>query len=590
EEDDQEQWNTEAFEEIKAFNILVLGERQSGKSVLIEAIKNYARHDILDLVIPNYTPTTDVKSTLITTSLPRFSIFEGADDQDEGPLPNQLNNDDIFQYLSLVDEEYEQLKPNLHIQKDQQTLDPRLDFIKDGSRSHTTDGESGVFVTKTLPAIVRHLGSTFAVHLVLLVISDTDNCDNSEAINFYRDVLPAFDFITVIARTGVKNDNATPTSEAPQSRHKSPYGESHADQIYFAIDNIFIRDDPIRNCLARNDIHRILELALMNEPVFMQPKKPSFIKDLDKFLEDRYFEVLKTIHDAVATADESSQFHTILRLARIQCDEDAHEETILSSSPLKLIFSRRFENAWDAPTSHVSIEVGMGSTGRETEVEMEPTEGEIEVEMESTDGEMGMEMEPTEGEIEVEIESTEGEIAHVDILQHNVEIVKQDGGVGADRLRLAFRWTSTLYGVLDIRIYVNAATTSFRSNDTQENVTRAIQNAVSNSNNPSDQHNLIMEFLERYRHFHAMHCLTSANAVHPEAIQILAICDIDQTIPLDLFEYVEKLEKAYINIADTYKSKTASRSVYPSVNRFREHLVDRRILIPANIESISLSL
>ncbi|KAF9343461.1 hypothetical protein BGX26_005690, partial [Mortierella sp. AD094] len=174
------------------FNILVLGERQSGKSTLIEAIENYARQDILHPKIPRYTPTRDVKSTPITTTLPRFSIFESADDQDEGSLPNQLNNDDIRQYLSLVDEEYEQQKPYLHIQKDQQTHNPYnfnfrlidapgLDFIKDGSKSHIAERESGVFMSKTLPAIIKQLGPTCAVHLVLLVIPDTDNYDNSDA-------------------------------------------------------------------------------------------------------------------------------------------------------------------------------------------------------------------------------------------------------------------------------------------------------------------------------------------------------------------------------------------------------------------------
>ncbi|KAF9348654.1 hypothetical protein BGX26_012947 [Mortierella sp. AD094] len=557
------QWSATTFEEIKDFNILVLGERQSGKSTLIEAIKNYARHDILDPKIPSYTPTTNVTTTLITTALPRFSIFENADGQNDGSLPNQLNNDDIRQYLSLDDEEYDLQKPYLHIHTDQQTQNPHnfnfklidtpgLDFIKDGSKSISEEREPGVFVSKTLPAIVKQLGPTCAVHLVLLVVPDADNYDNSDVINFYRNVLPPFEFITVVAHRGIEGDKATPVSKAFQHRHKSPYGDNYADQSHFITDNLFIRNDPIRNCLARNDIRRVLELALLNEPVFMQPEKPSFIKDLDGFLEDRYSEVLKTIHDAVATAKDSSPFHTILQLTKIQCDEDAHKETVLSSSPLKLVFSRRFENTLDAPTAN--------------------------------------------GLIEVEMESTEGRITHVDILQHNVEILQRDGGVNSHRLRLAFRWTSAFHGVFDIRIYVNAAATSHRSNDIPMNITEAIKNAVSNSKNPSNQHRLIMEFLERYRHFHIMHRLTSATVVHPDAFQILAVGDIDKTTPIDLFECVEKLETVYFNVTDTYNPKITSpektlseiffgdgdseRSIYPAVNRFRSHLVDRRARAP----------
>ncbi|KAF9349029.1 hypothetical protein BGX26_012623 [Mortierella sp. AD094] len=554
------------------FNILVLGGKQSGKSALIEAIKNYARQEILDLEIPSYTPTTDVTSTVITTTLPRFSIFENVDDQDDGSQPRPLVNDDIREYFSLVDEEYEQQKPHLHIQKDQQKQNPYnfnfrlidtpgLDFIKDDSKSILG---GGVFVSKTLPAIVKQLGPTCAVHLVLLVVPGANIYDNSDAINFYRNILPTFDFITIATHRGIKDDNATSVSKAPQSRHKSVHRDSYAGQLHVIIDNLFIRDDPIRVCLARNDIRRVLELAILNEPVFMLPKKPPFIKDLDEFLEDRYSELLKTIHDAVSTAKGSSPFHTILQLTKIQCDEDARKETVLSSSPLKLIFSRRFENTWDALA--------------------------------------------TDSSIEVEMESTEGEIAHVDILQHNVEIVKKDGGAGAHRLRLVFRWTSAFHGVLDIRIYVNATALSLRSNDTPTNITEAVQNAVSNSKSPSNQHKLIMEFLERYRHFHTMHRLTSATIVHPEAFQILTICDIDKTSPINLFECVENLETAYFNIADTYRPKISSpektsseiivgdggsaRLIYPAVNRFRTHLVDRRAQAPWSkivyIESMSL--
>ncbi|KAF9349028.1 hypothetical protein BGX26_012622 [Mortierella sp. AD094] len=551
------------FAPLSDFNILVLGERQSGKSALIEAIKNYAYHDILDPKIPSYTPTTDVTPTYITTTLPRFSIFEKVDGQDKGSQPRPLVNDDIRRYLSLINEKYEQQKPHLQIQKDQQTQNPYnfsfrlidtpgLDFIKDGSKSISEERESGVFVSKTLPAIIEQLGPTCAVHLVLLVVPDADNYDNSHIVNFYRNILPPFDFITVVAHRETKGDNATPVSKALQPRHKSRNGDSYADQLHFVTDNLFIRDDPIRNCLACNDIRHVLELALLNEPVFMQPKKPSFIKNLDDFLEDRYSEVLKTIHDAVATAKESSLFHTILHLTKNQCNRDAQKEVTLSSSPLKLVFSRRFENTWDALA--------------------------------------------TDGSIQVEMESTEGEIAHVDILQHNVEIVKRDGDVGARRLRLVFRWTSAFHGVFDIRVYVNAATTSHRSDSIQKNIAKAIQDAVSNSRSPSNQHKLIMGLLQRYRQFHDMYHLASIPIVYPETIQILSICNIDQTKPIDLFQCVENLETVYLSAVDAYTpnftppDKTSTEiivggggyeeAVLPTTNRFQRHLLARQALTP----------
>ncbi|KAF9157637.1 hypothetical protein BGX21_003153 [Mortierella sp. AD011] len=553
---------SDASLESEFFNILVLGERQSGKSTLIEAIKNYPNQDVLDHGIPTYTPTTAVTSTCITTTLPRFSIFENANARDDTSRTKQLNNNDVRQYLSIVREEYEQQKSRLHLQKDPQTPNPYkfkfrlidtpgLDFVKDGSKKILKGEGSGAFVSKTLPAIVEQLGPTCAVHLVLLIVQDPDNYDNSDAVNFYRDMLPAFDFITVVAHGETKGDRATPVSKA-QPQHKSSFGDSYADQIHFIIGDMFIRDDPIRDYLTRNDIRRILELALLNEPVFMQLKKPSFIKDLDNFLEDRYFELLKTIHNAVATAKESSPFHTILQLTKVQCDEYTRMEATLLSSPLKLVFSRRFENTWDVSS--------------------------------------------TDNPIEVEMESTEGEITHVDILQHNIKIVKQDGGVGAQRLKIAFRWTSAFYGVFDIRIYVNTIATSRDSNDIQKNIADAIQNATSDPESPPNQHKLIMELLQKYRQFHLMRHLASIPIVYPETIRILSICDIDQVTPIDLFQCVEDLEKVYLGAVDAYTPKPTfpdktftnvivdggsyREAVFPTINRFQRHLLDRRAMAP----------
>ncbi|KAF9171943.1 hypothetical protein BGX21_006606 [Mortierella sp. AD011] len=62
--------------ESSTFNILVLGDKGSGKSALIEAIKGYDNKDISHLDILSYTPTEEVASTIITTSLPGFSVFE----------------------------------------------------------------------------------------------------------------------------------------------------------------------------------------------------------------------------------------------------------------------------------------------------------------------------------------------------------------------------------------------------------------------------------------------------------------------------------------------------------------------------------
>ncbi|KAG0007924.1 hypothetical protein BGZ80_004069 [Entomortierella chlamydospora] len=528
------------------FNILVLGDKGSGKSALIEAIKGYDNQDISHLEIPSYTPTTEAASTIITTSLPRFSVFRndyGDYEYNGKQSSTRLDNDTVRRYLSLTDDEYNLRKSRLHIQKDQlpdnsynfsfRLIDtPGLDFTMDGSKQQRSNQESGAFVSKALPAILNQLGPTCAIHLVLLVVPDV--IDYADSIEFYRSILPELGSNTVFAYRGTKNDIAT--SIEIQLRNKLLDGNNHADPPHILIDKLFIENDPIRACLARNDIRRILELALLNEPVLMQPKKPSFIKDLDSFLQDRYSEVLKTIHHAVATTDESSPFHAIMKLAKNQCDDEARNEIALSS-PMKLIFSKRFENSWDA-----SLTATKSMT--------------------------------------VDMESADGEITQIDILKHNVEIVNQDGGKGTRRFSLVFRWTSASYGVLDVRIYtgntihhsIDAWKGTTEAN--QKKMTEAVQNAVSKSKNPSNQQKLITEFLKRYRHYNIMHRRASSSVIHPDAAQILSVCNIGQSKPIDLFECVERLEKAYLEAVN------ASLEINLTMYRFREHLLNRRAEAP----------
>ncbi|KAF9150954.1 hypothetical protein BGX20_005550 [Mortierella sp. AD010] len=197
-----------------------------------------------------------------------------------------------------------------------------------------------------------------------------------------------------------------------------------------------------------------------------------------------------------------------MKLAKNQCDNETRYKVALSS-PMKLIFSKRFENSWDTPLTVTKF-------------------------------------------MKVDMESTDGEITQIDILKHNVEIRKQDGGKGTRRFSLVFRWTSASYGVLDIRIYTG--NTIHDSIDawketieaTQKKMTEAVQNAVSKSKNPSNQQNVIMEFLRRYRHYNIMHRRASSSVIHPDAAQILSVCNTGQSKPIDLFECVERLDKAYL--------------------------------------------
>ncbi|KAF9359677.1 hypothetical protein BGX26_011717 [Mortierella sp. AD094] len=546
------------YTEPMVFNILVLGETKSGKSTLINAIKNYTNQEVLDLEISSYIPTTEVTSTVVTTTLPRFSVFEKIDGGEGGSISRQLNSSDIRRHLSLADNMYDQQKSRLYFERDQQPKNPHnfsfrlidtpgMDSIEDGSKRRLAEEESDVFVSKTLPAIIDQLGTTGAVHLVLLVVPYENNHNHTDPVDLYQNILPAFNSVAVLAYRGTRGDKARSVPGEFQHRLNLRDGGSNTESAYILIDNLSIKNDPIRACLVQNDIRRILELTLLNEPVLMQPRKPSLIEDLDIFLKDRYSEVLKMIHDTMATAEESSPLQIILELAKSQRDEDARNEIALSSSPMKLVFSRRFDNTWDTPTVDSTIEVDM--------------------------------------------ESTDGEITQVDILQHNVKIVKQEGGKGTHQFSLSFRWTSSCHGVLDVRIYVGGATSY--SSDIRKEMTKAIQDVVSRSENTPDQKKLIMEFQEIYKRYNIIHHLASSPVVYPDTSRILSTLKMDQLVPIDLFGCFDRLEEVYLETTNPFPQKDISpenashevtvgqgdhtKITHPAIGGFRQHPLDRRI-------------
>ncbi|KAF9171546.1 hypothetical protein BGX20_007367 [Mortierella sp. AD010] len=552
------------YTEPMMFNILVLGEKKSGKSTLINAIKAYTNQEVLGPEISSYIPTTEVTSTVVTTTLPRFSIFEKADSGQGGSIPRQLSNSDICQHLSLADDIYNQQKSRLYFERDQQPKNPHnfsfrlidtpgMDSTEDGSKRQSAEEESDVFVSKTLPAIIDQLGPTRAVHLVLLVISDESSFNHTSSIDFCQNILPELNSVTIHAykRTGRNKVRSVPGES--QQRHDLRDGSGDTESVYILFNNLSIKNDPIRACLAQNDIRRILEMTLLSEPVVIWPRKPRFIKGLDgrlkvldDCLKDRYSEELRTIHDTVTAVEESNPFRTILELAGSQRDGDARNEFALSSPPIKLIFSRRFENTWDAPTIDSTINMDMESSG--------------------------------------------GEITQVDILQHSVEIVKQEGGKGSHRFSLSFRWTSNYHGVLYVRIYVGGATSY--STDIRKEMTKAIQGVASRPEDSAGQRKLITDFQEIYKLYNVTHHLALNPVVYLDKSQILSALDIEQLIPIDLDGRSDKLEEVSLERTDpsqkdisaenashetTVGQGNRAETTHSAINKPGRPLLDRRI-------------
>ncbi|KAG0007321.1 hypothetical protein BGZ80_004815 [Entomortierella chlamydospora] len=190
----------------------------------------------------------------------------------------------------------------------------------------------------------------------------------------------------------------------------------------------------------------------------------------------------------------------------------------------------------------------------------------------------------------MDMESSDGEITQVDILQHSVEIVKQEGGKGSHRFSLSFRWTSNYRGVLYVRIYVGGATNY--SSDIRKEMTKAIQDIASRPEDTAGQRKLITDFQEIYKLYNVIHHLALNSVVYLDKSRILSALNIEQLTPIDPDGRFDKLEEVSLDTTDpsqkdispdnashetTVDQGDRAETTHSVISKFGQRLLDRRI-------------
>lgn len=282
------------------YNVLVLGETQSGKSTLIQYMKKYAdpTEAIDSSAIGNsiHSHTMDVISTPITTDLPEYHVMKECGSKFN--YGEHMTGEDACDYEDSLE------CNNLRLEKGHPRLGKKVRFnLIDTPGLNTSVGDDETHIQKIFDALIE----AKTIHLLLITISCRPVTQEfKDAIRAYADVFPAFKGIIAFVHTSFCYKNLHPgrkqASQAvvlrTQSLHEIMGRESFP---HFKID-CHVQKQATGDCITRNTIQKILELATLNHPVDMLHttiNKTPRMRVIDSILQDKvvamYECMLKTL-------------------------------------------------------------------------------------------------------------------------------------------------------------------------------------------------------------------------------------------------------------------------------------------------------
>ncbi|KAG0350641.1 hypothetical protein BG005_009829 [Podila minutissima] len=277
------------------YSVLVLGKTQSGKSCLIEHIKQYAdqNYSINQDVLGdgNTSRTQSTKRVYIDSNLPAFQAVENVTGKtvDIGNLETMLTDKDDYQDMLRSREKYFTLSavppnpdnpPSQHVE---------FTFL-DTPGINDTNNRDATFAAKIIDEVI----ATRSFNLILVVVSCKHplSMEYGHALEYYAKVLDGLHSNIVFLYTHVDYADCHPSNTEHHAdmakRHRAfssifqnlqyspswnPAGGSAAPEgnnacRYFTID-LQSTKRPIIQCLIRNTLRDILQLAILSPPAIL---------------------------------------------------------------------------------------------------------------------------------------------------------------------------------------------------------------------------------------------------------------------------------------------------------------------------------
>ncbi|KAF9346962.1 hypothetical protein BGX26_001512 [Mortierella sp. AD094] len=297
----QQQPSFEHSQLLPTYNILVIGQTQSGKSTLIQAIKRYEN--------PNYKPdigkigngvkscTKEVITESISTNLPEYHVVNS---KTKEPIKILHYFDNLQEFVGrkvVLGLDIARTEPN---KSRFQIFDtPGLDDTNGSDVSH---------IRKILEKIME----ARKIHLVIIVANSQVHISEGyrKALLTYRNVLSKLEGVMVFLHTKVTNEQQSSkdiTFEETMKERCNTVDEIMQRKVpHFLIDNNLNESRPAHNCFTYNRIREILELAAFNKPVqvtAMPLHKTEKMIEVDNTVVQNFREIFRAKDEACRALD-----------------------------------------------------------------------------------------------------------------------------------------------------------------------------------------------------------------------------------------------------------------------------------------------
>ncbi|KAF9309236.1 hypothetical protein BG003_010010 [Podila horticola] len=250
------------------YNILFLGQTQSGKSTLIEFLRHYSdpSYNISkdNIGVGIFSLTKDVSTTTIHTDLPSYFVTDNAGEQVDYGKFIEGNQEDY------EDELNERMK--YHLERDE-LITPKTTF---NLIDTTGVNDTSMFRENNMAIIFKALKSIESIHLTVVTVANSAFTEDLKlALETYLNLLPELKANIVFVHTKTDYAKLHP-QEDPVFAHSldtkirslnTLLTDINAPVPHLLVDNDIGSTRTIRNCITRNTLRELLVLAKLNQPV-----------------------------------------------------------------------------------------------------------------------------------------------------------------------------------------------------------------------------------------------------------------------------------------------------------------------------------
>ncbi|KAF9570478.1 hypothetical protein EC968_001752 [Mortierella alpina] len=334
---------------IPTYNVLLLGQTQSGKSSFLEAIRKYvdSDHEIEEDLIGDGSKshTKDVRTKVVETTFPKYQLYtsDGQEVQDEYIFDN-----DYRTYKARINQ-----TNNLEVRiADSRDIEKSRICVFDTPGLEDSNDQDERNVAKILTAL-KDSGS---IHLVLIMISRWEALTNGQkkALKTYSTAFSPMKDLMAFVHTKCKfesqhfGDKKLPPFI--ESRKKDLREIMGRDMQHFFIECDFDDDKPTALFLRQRMIRHILLKAIFNEPVpteKMQLKKTPKMEDVDKLILKVYGDKLKRNEEMSEHTDRAiGELDTKITDAIYEIRELEQYLQDFDTKDLELIDEKKHDQEW----------------------------------------------------------------------------------------------------------------------------------------------------------------------------------------------------------------------------------------------------